>query len=656
METKPIFVHSLFRSGSTYLFNVFRRSSAGYWCYQEPLNEHLRHAARAPQRLLEKHSQHSLLLRHPGLQRPYFWEFHEVRDAMAPLFKKEMSYDWFFMRENDPRFSDISAYFQSLITAARGRPMFQCCRSFGRVAALRNTFGGTHIHLWRNPWDQWWSYQVDEYFEATTQLIFNAQNLPPVLAAVKDLCRIKNCHREEIEPEFAWAQSNPLTSRESYLAFYGLWLYSLLEIEKSANLSINIDLLSSSKAYRERVRAALATEGISGLDFGDCEIAQAKFTASDTHLFEDAETCVHGLFLDEGYRQAEIDSALSLRGSHRPGPRRQMAARVADASRVRQVVIRQLDLRASIGRETAQWKVSLGESQRHLSEREAELAEAVQIANDQREEIASGRRAAASIEAELQLARAQLRVSDSELAKARTELAAQHTELAAQHTELAAQHTELAAQQEELSRAFVKLTVQSDELLAAKRRVDRLQDGLMARDSRIEDLQRDRTHWHDIADKLNRDFHALCNSRSWRLTAPLRYSNAYLKRCARAIGARIATLTKLPSIAIRRLSTIAWRFVRARPPLEAWLTNFLARHPQANRRLRAFVSRYTDKSKRIISTSTLQPVLSAMPDIPGIRWVIYPTAVQRTYLQLMRARMMHSNGTTGQEPREDQLK
>jgi len=35
----PIYIHSLFRAGSTYLFHVFRRSKAGYWCYQEPLHE-----------------------------------------------------------------------------------------------------------------------------------------------------------------------------------------------------------------------------------------------------------------------------------------------------------------------------------------------------------------------------------------------------------------------------------------------------------------------------------------------------------------------------------------------------------------------------------------------------------------------------------------
>ena len=35
----PIFVHSVFRSGSVYIFNVFRRSKYKYYSLQEPLHE-----------------------------------------------------------------------------------------------------------------------------------------------------------------------------------------------------------------------------------------------------------------------------------------------------------------------------------------------------------------------------------------------------------------------------------------------------------------------------------------------------------------------------------------------------------------------------------------------------------------------------------------
>jgi hypothetical protein len=191
MNAAPIFVHSLFRSGSTYLFEVFRRSPAGYWCYQEPLNEHLRHAADAPDRLLEISSRDSSLLRHPTLDKPYFWEFYQVRGAIAPLFRKELSYDGFFATPDSSSFRNLVSYLRGLIDSAQGRPFFQCCRTTGRSGALREALAGTHIHLWRNPHDQWWSYQVGDYFNATTQRIFNAADLPPPLVAVKAMTTSK---------------------------------------------------------------------------------------------------------------------------------------------------------------------------------------------------------------------------------------------------------------------------------------------------------------------------------------------------------------------------------------------------------------------------------------------------------------------------------
>ena len=197
----PIFVHSLFRSGSTYVFNAFRRSTAGYWCYQEPLNEYVRHVASAPERLLEIDGHDASLLRHPLLERPYFWEFYQVRNAIAALFRKEFSYDGFFMAADNPSFGDLTGYLQRLIDSAKGRPFLQCCRTFGRLAALRDTLGGTHIHLWRNPHDQWWSYQVGDYFDAATQLIYNAADLPTTLAAAKEICGIPSLHDQDIDEE-----------------------------------------------------------------------------------------------------------------------------------------------------------------------------------------------------------------------------------------------------------------------------------------------------------------------------------------------------------------------------------------------------------------------------------------------------------------------
>ena len=240
--------------------SVFRRSPAGYWCYQEPLHEYIRHVADAPDRLLEISSRDGSLLRHPTLDKPYFWEFYQVRDAIAPLFRKELSYDGFFATTDSSSFRNLVSYLRALIDTAQGRPFFQCCRTTGRSTALREALAGTHIHLWRNPHDQWWSYQVGDYFNATTQRIFNAADLPPPLLAVKASCGIADFHDDDIDKELAHDRNRRLAAREDYVSFYALWLYSMLACDRTADLSLNIDALTMSAAYRQRVLDALARD------------------------------------------------------------------------------------------------------------------------------------------------------------------------------------------------------------------------------------------------------------------------------------------------------------------------------------------------------------------------------------------------------------
>ncbi len=64
-QNQPVFIHSLFRAGSTYIFKLFRESPAGYTAYQEPLHEVLIFAAKEPINLCHlTHTSPSLLL-HP---------------------------------------------------------------------------------------------------------------------------------------------------------------------------------------------------------------------------------------------------------------------------------------------------------------------------------------------------------------------------------------------------------------------------------------------------------------------------------------------------------------------------------------------------------------------------------------------------------------
>ena len=598
----PIFVHSLFRSGSTYLFNAFRRSTAGYWCYQEPLNEYVRHVARAPERLLEIDGHDASLLRHPLLERPYFWEFYQVRNAIATLFRKEFSYDGFFMAADNPSFGDLTGYLRRLIDSAKGRPFLQCCRTFGRLKALRDTLGGTHIHLWRNPHDQWWSYQVGDYFDATTQLIYNAADLPTMLAAAKEICGIPSFHDQDIDEELAHARSHRLAAREGYMAFYTLWMYSLLTCEQAAKLSINIDSLSSSNKYRQQTLAALAVTGIEALDFSDCSIAQAQFGAADMTFFSEAEDLVHDLFLSHGVATDEIAAALDLRACHASPARRRVADLAASSTRVREFAIRQMDV--------------IAETQRVTNIQRADLVAAADVAASQRQRITSTQATLNDREKELAQSLARSSALTEELADARRRL------------------TEIS---NALDQARGRLDTQELALASMRQRSDRLYDELTAVGTKLQDADRETHRWWAVADDTSRHLQSIYASRSWRLTAPLRKVNAWRKRIVETPGIGTTALAELPRRAVRLLLLAAWSHAQDRPERRALYVRLLSPFPRLYARLRGFAFAHAP-----VSAAATQASQRALPDLPAtsddIAWDEYPISVREVHAQLMRAR------------------
>lgn len=611
MSAGPIFLHSLFRSGSTFLFGAFRRSTEGYWCYQEPLNEHLRHVADAPERLLEIDSRAGSLLRHPALDKPYFWEFYQVRDAIATLFRKEFSYDGFFMPRKDPSFRDLISYLQALIDSAKGRPFFQCCRTTGRVAALRDTLDGTHIHLWRNPHDQWWSYQVGDYFNATTQLIFNAVDLPAPLAAVWASCEVAGFHDGDIEKELAHARRHRLPAREDYFSFYALWLFSMLACEGAADLSVNIDALSTSGAYRQHILDMLARAGIGGLDLSDCDIARAPFGAADLAFFTEAEDRVHRIFQDHGIASDALTAAIEVRTRRSPAsPPTNLDA--AASSRLRDVAVRQMDALAQTQRE-------LADAHRFAEQQLIDLDAATTMAATQRERLVA--------------AQAALDARERDLAAALDRSTALATELAQAHGRIAILSADLESM--------------GAELASARQRLERLHDELRTAGVRLADAQHETHRWWSVADDTGRHLNAIYSSRSWRLTKPLREINAWRKQVAGSAAVGVAALDSMPRRAVRGMLLAAWAHVRGRPQRRAQFVRLLAPFPRLYDRLRAFA--FAHVPVRPATGPSAAPRVAPLSPIEsgnGIRWNDYPRSVQEIHSQLMRARAASANATS----------
>lgn len=370
----PIFIHSLFRAGSTYLFNVFRRSDLSYWCYQEPEHEFLIHLNDDADELLKTGSDLARELRHPALSKPYFWEFHQVNEVLSGLFQKSFSYDDFFVAASSGLPEDQSRYFGLLIGTAKGLPVLQFCRSAGRIGALKETFGGRHIHLWREPRNQWWSFKIHNYFDLTVQLTYNARGLPPVLKEARHLCGIVEFHSDDIEEEFEHARKHPLGAAANYFAFYALWLYAYLEGEKYADVTISIDRLSIDKAYQEKILQSLALLAIDGLDFSDCSIPRTVFTEDESNFYTNIEHQVQGLFLSHGYNKFHLDEATATREAILKLPEGMQPDPLRDAMRAREMALRYLDQHAQAENRAAQ-------AEAHATEAEARATQAEARAN-----------------------------------------------------------------------------------------------------------------------------------------------------------------------------------------------------------------------------------------------------------------------------------
>ena len=283
--TTPIFIHSLFRSASTYFFQKFRSLGPDYTCFQEPLNESLtalNHPSRHA-RLLQ--SPHGSPLRHPPLDRPYFYEFWTHRQQLRGLFREQFAYRQYFPDSSGRLPAAQSRYLQALLASAQGRPVLQFCRSSGRTAALRREFGGLHIHLWREPRVQWWSYKVADYFDSVSQRIFQAEHLPESLARVRSLVGSLQAGGHVLRP------------RDNYLLFYGIWLDSWLRLQSHADLSINVDAIGASSALNASCARQLSALVERALDLSDVRASGMVFTPEEQSFYADSEQAVHAIFV-----------------------------------------------------------------------------------------------------------------------------------------------------------------------------------------------------------------------------------------------------------------------------------------------------------------------------------------------------------------------
>ncbi len=261
----PVFVHSSFRTASTWVWSKFR-SDPRCLAYCEIFHEQLASCTGSEIAALHDGGWNS---HHPSAA-PYFLEFLPLiePEGGVKLYGAEMAFERFLPAGGTSgTLSNAEvAYVRALIDHAEGcgrLPVLTDTRTLGRLGALKRTFGGTSILLYRNIFHQWGSYSAQAargngYFLETVNATLRACRHDPFLRQLDDFFHDRSSSEED---------------ERSFLTFAALHLYLYALALPSADLVLDVNRLArdpnAADAARQRLKALTGL----ALDFSDCRLA-----------------------------------------------------------------------------------------------------------------------------------------------------------------------------------------------------------------------------------------------------------------------------------------------------------------------------------------------------------------------------------------------
>ena len=278
-----VFLHSGFRSGSTWFWSKFRQSESSH-SYYEPFNEVL---AELQADEIVNNKSDAWASGHPKLEQPYYEEFRSLirLEGGVSGFHPDMPYALYY---NGAAHQPQQDYIEGLARHAReaGKiPVFGFCRSYARVPWLRRYCGGRHIVTLRNPKDQWASYRTQHekhdnaYFHFKTYMIATIGWHGKVYSGFfdglpfTDLLQVAASERAET----LYAYFLTLGAAERCRVFLRVFALDMLVALPQADVVVDLDELSANPAYRGDVTTHLrALTGLADLSFEDCALPHSE--------------------------------------------------------------------------------------------------------------------------------------------------------------------------------------------------------------------------------------------------------------------------------------------------------------------------------------------------------------------------------------------
>mgnify|MGYP006284718809 CR=1 FL=1 len=301
------FIHSLFRSGSTYMFHAVRRANT-HVCFQEALHELVAINADNPSALIANRNTHEdAKYRHPVLSAPYYAELVRAWPAWQGKISMDNIYKEYFRL---PGQSCGQEYWRSLAKSYTKPVLFQETRTAGRIGSLKSHFKDSFsLYLARCPRDQWLSYKIEPYFDSTIMTILDSDERPASCVLVISSLGLDDFFEwapKNTLDKLSYYRNSPIEASASYLLFFTVWALGALEAIEHADEIMLMNRINHSNEYREEVVDTLARNGIN-IVLDDFSLPASIYSSSDSRLFEDAEERVYQILLRSGWSQCHIE-------------------------------------------------------------------------------------------------------------------------------------------------------------------------------------------------------------------------------------------------------------------------------------------------------------------------------------------------------------
>ena len=261
-DRRPVFLHGMWRSGTTYVWSRFREAP-DVQAYYEPFHHgldkltHRRIARDTP----EKASANG----HPALEKPYFSEFGGlVRGRGVKGFHRSFAHDRFLMRQADQH-PQLQRYVSTLVDHAADagrRPVLACNRTVMRIGWLRRRFASYDIHIDRDPHGVWRSYMQQMLkgnysFFTYWMLVFERNAEHPLIAPLAQRLPIRGGRRQLVKnpKDFYRETLERMTPQTSYALVVYAWALASLHALTHSDLVLDMNQLHHAPYAREREQA-----------------------------------------------------------------------------------------------------------------------------------------------------------------------------------------------------------------------------------------------------------------------------------------------------------------------------------------------------------------------------------------------------------------